>query len=32
VLDGAYVVRHGRFEGFVQLEGPSDEDVAGING
>jgi hypothetical protein len=32
VLDEAYVVRHGRFEGFVQLEAPSDEDVAGITG
>jgi hypothetical protein len=30
VLDGAYVVRHGRFEGFVQIEPPSDDDVAGI--
>ena len=30
VLDGAYVVRHGRFEGFVQIAAPSDEDVAGI--
>jgi len=30
VLDGAYVVRHGRFEGFVQIEAPSDDDVAGI--
>jgi len=30
VLDGAYVVRHGRFEGFVQIGAPSDEDVAGI--
>ena len=30
VIDGAYVVRHGRFEGFVQIGAPSDEDVAGI--
>jgi len=30
VLDGAYVVRHGRFEGVVQIGAPSDEDVAGI--
>ena len=28
VLDGAYVVRHGRFEGFVAIEPPRDEDLA----
>jgi Putative transposase len=30
VLDGAYVVRHGRFEGFVPIEPPSDEDIARV--
>jgi hypothetical protein len=30
VLDGAYVVRHGRVEGFVRVDAPTDDEVAEV--